>query len=77
MTQESKLVSKIFNQQKRTIKNFVQNLTSSATMRRCSNSLKVKQQVAQKLLMPYKLKLDGCKNYGNTSKSVKIDLMII
>lgn len=50
---------------------------SSFTMNKCSNSLKVRQQAVQKLSRLLKSKLDGWKNYGNTSKNVKIDLTTI
>lgn len=77
MKQELKQVLKTFKQQRKTIKNFVLNWKSSDTMRKCSNSQKVKLQVVQRSLMPLKLKSDGWKNYGNTLKNVKIDLMTI
>lgn len=77
MRQELRQVLKTFKQQRKIIKNFVLDWKNSDTMRKCSNSQKAKLQVVQRSLMPLKLKSDGWKNYGNTLKNVKIDLMTI
>jgi len=76
MKQEFKQVLRIFKQLKKTIKNSVLNWKNSDTMKKCLNSQKVKLQVVLRLLMPLMFKSDGWKNYGNTLRNVKTDLMI-
>lgn len=77
MKQELRQALKTFKQQRKITKNFVLDLINSVTMKKCSNSLKAKQQVVQRSLMPLMSKLDGWKNCGNTLKNVKTDLTII
>lgn len=77
MILEFKQVSKILLVIKKILNNLELNLINLDIMKQCLNLLKVKQQDVLKLLMQFKYKLDGCKNYGNILKNVKKDLTTI